>query len=227
MTTIDLETAATRERAIWDWTVRISVTLWYLLICMTVVRQIVTYTGSFGPLEIARLLSKLCLLSFIGMAAWLTIVRAQPIARARGIQPRVSALLGTNLVFFGILFLNPVGDLGIGLYSLSAILIVIGNGFCAFAITHLGRSFSVMAEARKVVSSGPYAIVRHPLYLAEIIAYVGVLIQYWSIAALLLVIVQFGFQIKRMLNEEVLLRETFADYGQYMMRTARLIPGVW
>jgi protein-S-isoprenylcysteine O-methyltransferase Ste14 len=225
MTAIDL--VPSRENIVWEWTIRISAALWYLFICATIVRGVISDFVTLEPLQIAQLLSKMCILAFTGQAAWLTIIRAQPIVRARGVQPRVSAFLGTNLVFFGILFLEPTPNLDIGFYVLSAIWLMAGNAFCAFTINHLGRSFSIMAEARKVVSTGPYAFVRHPLYLAELIAYIGILIQYWSISALILVIIQFGFQIKRMRNEEMLLCKTFDDYRYYMTRTARLIPGIW
>jgi protein-S-isoprenylcysteine O-methyltransferase Ste14 len=95
-------------------------------------------------------------------------------------------------------------------------------------LLHLGKSFSIMAEARTLVTGGPYAIVRHPLYVAEAIATVGVLVGFFSWAAVAIVIVQFACQIQRMRNEEAVLLGTFpVDYARYMARTKRLIPGVW
>jgi len=41
------------------------------------------------------------------------------------------------------------------------------------------------------------------------------------------ILVHFVFQIRRMLNEECVLSDTFAEYREYAARTARLIPGVW
>jgi protein-S-isoprenylcysteine O-methyltransferase Ste14 len=91
----------------------------------------------------------------------------------------------------------------------------------------LGRSFSVMAEARQLVTAGPYRFVRHPLYLAEMISAIGIFIAFaspWTAAVLL---VQIGSQIRRMQNEERVLGTAFPDYAGYMARTRRLIPGVW
>jgi protein-S-isoprenylcysteine O-methyltransferase Ste14 len=45
--------------------------------------------------------------------------------------------------------------------------------------------------------------------------------------AVLVLLVHFIFQIRRMLNEERVLSETFTEYRDYAARTARLIPGVW
>jgi protein-S-isoprenylcysteine O-methyltransferase Ste14 len=161
------------------------------------------------------------------MMGYLTLVRDTPVAQAAGWQPRVSALVGTNLVFIGILFLAPRTDLGIFYHLLSAGLILTGNLLGIYVLSHLGRSFSIMAEARKLVSDGPYGVIRHPLYLAEQIAILGIFIQYASLAAALLITVHFTFQIQRMLNEEMILGATFPEYAAYMARTARLVPAIW
>jgi len=52
----------------------------------------------------------------------------------------------------------------------------------ALTLSFLGRSFSVMPEARRLVTTGPYSIVRHPLYLFELLGVVGILLQVRSLA---------------------------------------------
>jgi protein-S-isoprenylcysteine O-methyltransferase Ste14 len=81
-----------------------------------------------------------------------------------------------------------------------------------------------MAEARRLVTKGPYAIVRHPLYICEEIAILGVLIPVISPLAVLIVLVHALLQLRRMLNEEKVLRATFSEYEDYAARTPRLIP---
>lgn len=186
----------------------------------------------FGPatltgLQYAQFASKTCLLLFLAMMAYLTFAAQSPVARAGGWQPRISALLGTNLTLVGFLFLGPRTDLSVSQNLLSAGLILAGNGLSVYVLSHLGRSFSIMAEARKLVANGPYGVVRHPLYLAEEVAIVGVFIQFASVPAAILILVHFAFQLRRMLNEEKLLSDTFPEYTTYMTRTARLVPGVW
>jgi protein-S-isoprenylcysteine O-methyltransferase Ste14 len=84
-----------------------------------------------------------------------------------------------------------------------------------------------MAEARRLVTDGPYAIVRHPLYVAEELAVLGIFIQYASVPAALILAVQALCQLQRMHNEEAVLRRSFPEYSAYAARTARLFPGVW
>lgn len=213
-----------------DQLIRWTVASWFLLLATTIAFGVGTtlfVEAAMTELDYARLASKACLLSFLAMMGYLTIVRDNPIARASGWQPRVSALVGTNLLFIGMLFLPPRTDLGIGQHLLSAGLMLTGNLLCIYVLAHLGRSFSIMAEARKLVSDGPYGVVRHPLYLAEQIAILGIFIQFASVAAALLIAVQFAFQLRRMLNEEKVLGAAFPEYAAYMTRTARLVPAIW
>jgi protein-S-isoprenylcysteine O-methyltransferase Ste14 len=213
-----------------DRLIRWIVASWFLLLAVTIAFGIGTVLAAdtaLTELDYARLASKACLLSFLAMMGYLTLVRDTPVAQAAGWQPRVSALVGTNLVFIGILFLAPRTDLGIFYHLLSAGLILTGNLLGIYVLSHLGRSFSIMAEARKLVSDGPYGVIRHPLYLAEQIAILGIFIQYASLAAALLITVHFTFQIQRMLNEEMILGATFPEYAAYMARTARLVPAIW
>lgn len=84
-----------------------------------------------------------------------------------------------------------------------------------------------MPEARKLVTAGLYSSIRHPLYLAEAVATLGVFLQYRSLAAALLVAAQFAVQLWRMYEEEKVLEAQFPDYAAYRARTARLVPGVY
>jgi protein-S-isoprenylcysteine O-methyltransferase Ste14 len=69
--------------------------------------------------------------------------------------------------------------------------------------------------------------VRHPLYLTEEIAVIGLFIQFASAWAILLLALQIGFQLRRMHNEERVLTANYPEYGVYRQTTARLIPRVY
>jgi protein-S-isoprenylcysteine O-methyltransferase Ste14 len=162
---------------------------------------------------------------FLILLAMMAAVRGRVKGRARGLEPRISALAGTFLVCAVGLF--PRRDLSVGGEIAATTLILLGTALAVYVLTQLGRSFSVMAEARRLVTSGIYRIVRHPLYVAEEIAVIGLVMQFLSWRTLLLVAVHAGFQLRRMRNEEAILIRTFPEYGVYKEKTARLIPGIY
>ena len=94
-------------------------------------------------------------------------------------------------------------------------------------LIQLRASFSIMAEARQLTTSGIYRVVRHPLYLAEEVATIGCVMQFLSVWTAMLVVVQVACQIRRMRNEEIVLMEVFPEYSRYKGKTPRIIPGLY
>lgn len=157
--------------------------------------------------------------------ATLVVARPRAIAKATGLQPRVSALLGTWLI--ALVLLLPVrNDLPSPLYITAAGLGALGDLLAIYVVLHLGSSFSIMAEARRVIAHGPYAIVRHPLYLAEEIGIASAIITHFSRWAIALLAVQAFFQFTRARNEERVLLLAFPGYADYIRRTPMLLPGL-
>jgi protein-S-isoprenylcysteine O-methyltransferase Ste14 len=160
---------------------------------------------------------------FVGLIASTTLTRLVPILKSKGIEPRISALLGT-FMSMGLAVL-PKADLG-PIWSITSTVLIIGGTTLSFVVLRwLGRSFSILAEARRLVTEGPYRFVRHPLYLCEGIAIVGVLLQVISPWAVLIAIVIAMIQYRRMINEEAVLNSAFpAEYQAYAARTPRIVP---
>jgi protein-S-isoprenylcysteine O-methyltransferase Ste14 len=215
----------------YDYALRLVVAFWFLLLAIVFVRDIAAglaglAASGLDALGLARLVSRLSLFAFFTLIAFLTLVRTRPLARAEGLAPRLSALAGCYLLY-GLAFLPPNAQIGVALHALSASLLLLGNVLAVVILLRLGRSFSIMAEARRLVTGGPYALVRHPLYLAEQIAIAGAFIQFASPLAALLVLAQLACQVLRMRNEEAVLALSFPDYAAYARRTARLVPGLW
>ncbi len=177
---------------------------------------------SFDPIRVAMRASMVLFLCLMGL---MVVMRTSPSAKANGVEPRISALAGTFMMY-GIGFF-PRRDLPIEAEILATLLIMIGNFAAIIALYRLGRSFSLMAESRQLVTSGPYRFVRHPLYAAEELALMGVFIQFVSVWTFMLFAAQIGFQLRRMYNEEIVLGATFPEYAAYQESTARLIPGVY
>ena len=162
---------------------------------------------------------------FLALIAGFTVARRRPVRRSVGVWPRFAALAGVLLLYSLMLLPRAPADRAWDLAALCVLLL--GHFFCVVALLQLGRSLSIMPEARRLVTAGLYSRIRHPLYLAEAIAALGVLLQFRSIEAMLLVALQFALQLWRMREEEKVLEAAFPEYASYRTRTARLIPGVY
>lgn len=170
-----------------------------------------------------RLLSELAVLVFLALIVVTTLFRHKPLASTDHLEPHISALAGTLLL--GLLALMPQAEpLSPALTITALILVVIGSLLSAYVLTWLGRSFSITAQARRLVTAGPYAIVRHPLYVTEGITTVGIVILHFSWPVVLLAVIQWTLQLRRMHNEERVLKATFQKYDSYAKRTPRVIP---
>jgi protein-S-isoprenylcysteine O-methyltransferase Ste14 len=172
-----------------------------------------------------RTLSEVCTLAFFALSIVMYTVRTIPQRGATGFYPRVAAVVGT-FSSLGFLLLPPQ-ELSYGLYLASLLLLLAGIVFAICALIFLGRSISLLPEARRLVTGGPYALVRHPLYLGEMVAIAGIALQHLSAWALLLLVLIWALQLQRMRYEEQVLSQSFPEYGDYMARTARLVPGVY
>ena len=204
--------------------------IWYGFCLMQQVPELVHDIASLvlvqrGLLPAIDVLSKLAVFLFAAVLIFMLVARRPAAAKARGIFPRAAAFFGSYL---GVAILVlPRHPIVWELQVISTALILGGMGFALYGLFWLGRSVSIMSEARKLVVGGPYSIVRHPLYLGEDAALLGVAIAYISPLALVLLALQLGFQIYRMGFEEEILMEAFPEYADYMKTTPRLIPGVY
>ena len=104
------------------------------------------------------------------------------------------------------------------------ILLVAGLSFSVWAIKHLDRSFSMIAQARRVVRTGPYAIVRHPLYTGELAALLGTVLSRPGLATFAVWATILGLQAYRVRHEEEILSATLDDYRDYQRVTPQLVP---
>ena len=93
--------------------------------------------------------------------------------------------------------------------------------------SYASRTVEVV-PGQKVISAGPYAIVRHPMYLALLVLYGAVplaLGSYWALLAYLPLPFIFAFRIKN--EEEVLLRD-LPGYAEYRAKVRfKVLPGLW
>ena len=176
----------------------------------------------FAMLDMA---SKVITLAFGIVLIILLIVRRAPLRKNEGLAPRVIALLGCY-VGIGALVM-PIDPPHSAWFLFSMLLMVGGSGFAFYSLFWLGRSVSIMPESRKLVTSGPYSIVRHPLYLGEQAALVGVALQATNVWAPMVLTLQLCCQLYRMRYEEKVLEESFPEYTSYRCEVARIIPWLY
>lgn len=175
--------------------------------------------------ELLVVASEFAALAFFGLQAALLLSRRLPVAKCEGIGPRAEAVLGANFNF--VLLLLPHVVLSGPWLMASSVMSIVGTFASALVLAWLGRAFSIFPEARAFVTTGPYRFVRHPLYLVEFVATLGIMLGYRQPWATLVTAVTFYFQLQRMTNEEIVLQRTFPSYVEYRRRTARLVPGIY
>jgi protein-S-isoprenylcysteine O-methyltransferase Ste14 len=104
---------------------------------------------------------------------------------------------------------------------------LIGAAIAMTSLAVLGRSFGFAAGDRGLVTHGPYAIVRHPLYSSYLLSGLGFLLQSVSLRNELVLILGSLCNVGRALAEERLLTGN-GEYAAYRRRVRRrMIPGVW
>jgi protein-S-isoprenylcysteine O-methyltransferase Ste14 len=111
--------------------------------------------------------------------------------------------------------------------GLAALLVqAIGALLLIVSLLSLGRSLGLVPANRGIQTHGAYRVVRHPIYTAELILFVGILMESPSAKVAALVISIFLGQIYRVLVEERLLKRD-PLYREYVSRTRhRFIPGI-
>lgn len=93
--------------------------------------------------------------------------------------------------------------------------------------SHASRIVEV-EQGQRVITTGPYAIVRHPMYVGVLVMYLCMPVALGSWWAVIPALPLVPILVARIRNEEQVLAEGLAGYREYMRATAyRLLPGVW
>lgn len=159
---------------------------------------------------------------FVALLGALPFVRHRPIAKSNEVLPRLAALITVLIPPFCILLPRAPANLA---FNLMAVLLGLAASVLAVvALSFLGRSYSVMPEARRLVRSGPYALVRHPLYLFELLGVIGIVLQVRSLAGVALLALIVALQVARARWEEGVLARAIPEYAAYREQVPFLFP---
>jgi protein-S-isoprenylcysteine O-methyltransferase Ste14 len=185
------------------------------------------------PMSAAALVSGLLpaalylLFCLIPVAIYLS--RPAPRGRDGRLVPRALAMTGALMVLV-------VGALppGVALYTppiwsrgLSTGLAIVSFTMIIYALMYLRRNLSIIPEVRRLVTGGPYRLVRHPLYAAEILATVAFVMVNPSASTVAVLAPFVAVQLLRARYEEHLLTGAYPLYAEYARRTRRLVPFIW
>jgi protein-S-isoprenylcysteine O-methyltransferase Ste14 len=106
-------------------------------------------------------------------------------------------------------------------------LVMLAAGLSLVSLLVIGRFFGVRPALRGLVTSGPYRIVRHPIYLSYVLGDIGYNLQEWNLVTVLLVLVGWGSLVYRIHAEELVLSQ-HAEWPAYVASVRyRMVPGIW
>ena len=172
-------------------------------------------------------------LLFCAIPVVLFLTRPVPVARDGAFAARVAAFGGTLILLGagaasgtggGPLVATPPYWFADGAAALLACFTAVE----VYTLLRLRTSFSIIPEARRLVTGGPYSVVRNPLYAAEIAAALAWVASEPRVVLVAVLLPFIGLQLLRIRYEERLLRNAFpAEYEAYFERTPRLVPFVW
>jgi protein-S-isoprenylcysteine O-methyltransferase Ste14 len=141
----------------------------------------------------------------------------------------VYSLLGLPRLW-GYALSRPLIPWSVDLFWIGAVLVAGGLGFSCWARVHLGKHWSglvTLKHGHELIRTGPYRLVRHPIYTGLILAIIGtaVAVDAWrGVLAVALCIESF---VRKLRAEERWLTEEFGEeYLRYRREVKALVPGI-
>jgi len=157
-----------------------------------------------------------------------------PTAETRPAQKII--MVFTSIGFIALLVV-PALDRRWGWSTVPVAIVIAGNLLVAIGFAFIFRVYKEntytaatiqLAENQTVISTGPYAVVRHPMYASALLYLLGTplaLGSYWGLVPL---VATLPFLIWRLFDEETFLTKNLTGYAEYKTKVRqRLIPGVW
>ena len=161
-------------------------------------------------------------------------MRGGPTAEKRPVE---RLIMGFTSIGFVALLIVPALDYRFGWSSVPTGVVIAGDllvvvGFYFIFLVYRENTYTSatieLAPGQTVISTGPYAIVRHPMYASALLYLAGTplaLASYWGLIPLAALL---PFLMWRLFDEERFLAESLPGYVEYQRKVRhRLIPGIW
>lgn len=173
---------------------------------------------------------------------YLSFLDPELLERRKQVAPAAESPAERIFIIFGLvstfgLMVFSALDLRFGWSHVPVWAVLVGDGFMiasfllyyfVFRVNSFASSSIQTYEGQKVITTGPYAVVRHPKYVGDLLLIVGIALAIGSWWGLLLLVVSISGLAWRILDEERLLKKDLPGYVDYMQKVRyRLIPLIW
>jgi protein-S-isoprenylcysteine O-methyltransferase Ste14 len=145
--------------------------------------------------------------------------------------------VSTGIALIALIYVVPGLDRRFGWSSVPAAFVWIGvaalvAGYILFLAVMRANSYASrvieVQEGQKVIDTGPYSLLRHPMYSASLVIYIAsplVLGSWWAVIPALAYLPLLAMRIR---DEEAMLRRELPGYAEYCARVRwRIFPGIW
>ena len=188
-------------------------------------RKVLVGADLAGAAGLLRWIYAILMCAFYGLIIWCYLRRGPAVATSGLTLASVVAVIATFAPFpFPLLHHRPPG---LAVQVIADLLLVAGTTWALWALRSLGRNLSIIAQAREIAERGPYRLVRHPLYLGEMVSLLGLAVAAGTVAAFAGWAAFVAMQVYRARREEQVLLAALPGYQAYRARTAALLPGVF
>lgn len=152
-------------------------------------------------------------------------------------NPAQKVIMSLSLLSMIAMFVFCALDYRFGWSPVPAYISLIGDGLVALGLfinllvfkeNSFGGSTIEVVDNQKVIMTGPYARVRHPMYLGVLVMVAGIPLALGSWLGLLILAVTVPALMWRILDEEKLLKQDLPGYSDYAQKVPyRLVPHLW
>ncbi|HXE89927.1 MAG TPA: isoprenylcysteine carboxylmethyltransferase family protein [Terriglobales bacterium] len=108
--------------------------------------------------------------------------------------------------------------------SVAGLLLLGGSTFQVWCIWHMRRAFSIVPQARMLVTNGPYRYVRHPIYAMIVVQNLAGFLFQPTGAVLIAHLAWLAITVVRVNYEEQVMRKAFPEYEEYARRVGAFLP---
>jgi protein-S-isoprenylcysteine O-methyltransferase Ste14 len=217
---------------------------WLALVILTVVMSLLLFTPA-GTIHYWQAWIYLSIFTGASLLTTVYLQKRDPALLARRLRGGPSAekrlaqkiiMLFTSFGFIALLVISAL-DHRLGWSDVPIVVVIAGDllvaiGFYFIFLVYRENTFTSatieVAENQRVISTGPYAIVRHPMYASASLYLLGTPLALGSYYGILAVALVVPFLIWRLYDEERFLARNLPGYSEYQQRVRhRLLPFLW